>query len=210
MSRRRCGEACSSLRPKRVGVCGSSSEKMSSLFETDNEGDGGDDRGNGITQRNGVTETNGRFAGCREATRVGLLRRLTRRTSSPFVFVPSFLRVIPLPPCPQFTGAHMERWVLRLAAACLGVLISNSGGAQTAPSVQERLGYPAGARLLVIHADDLGMAHSVNRATFEALEKKWITSSSILVPCPWFPEVVRFAAEHPDADLGIHLAVNSE
>jgi predicted glycoside hydrolase/deacetylase ChbG (UPF0249 family) len=100
--------------------------------------------------------------------------------------------------------------MLRLAAACLCVLLSNSGGAQTAPSVQERLGYPAGARLLVIHADDLGMAHSVNRATFEALEKKWITSSSILVPCPWFPEVVRFAAEHPDADLGVHLAVNSE
>src|SRR5690242_1101406 len=78
------------------------------------------------------------------------------------------------------------------------------------PSVQERLGYPANARLLVLHADDLGMAHSVNRATFEALEKGWITSSSILVPCPWFPEVVRFAREHPDADLGIHLAVNSE
>jgi predicted glycoside hydrolase/deacetylase ChbG (UPF0249 family) len=78
------------------------------------------------------------------------------------------------------------------------------------PSVQERLGHPASARLLVIHADDLGMSHSVNRATFEALEKGWITSSSILVPCPWFPEVVRFARAHPQADLGIHLALNSE
>jgi predicted glycoside hydrolase/deacetylase ChbG (UPF0249 family) len=54
------------------------------------------------------------------------------------------------------------------------------------------------------------MSHSVNRATLEALERKWITSSSILVPCPWFPEVARWAREHPDADLGIHLAVNSE
>src|SRR5205807_548173 len=95
--------------------------------------------------------------------------------------------------------------------ACLGLLLARSGDAQPGgPTIQERLGYPANARLLVIHADDLGMSHSVNRATFEALEKGWITSSSILVPCPWFPEVARFAREHPDADLGIHLALNSE
>ena len=77
-------------------------------------------------------------------------------------------------------------------------------------TVQERLGYPASARLLVIHADDLGMTHSVNRAIFEAFENHWITSASILVPCPWFPEVATWAKTHPDADLGIHLDLNSE
>jgi predicted glycoside hydrolase/deacetylase ChbG (UPF0249 family) len=54
------------------------------------------------------------------------------------------------------------------------------------------------------------MNHSVNRATFEALDKGWVTSASILVPCAWFPEVARWAKQHRNADLGIHLALTSE
>ena len=79
-----------------------------------------------------------------------------------------------------------------------------------ANALAQRLGYPADSRLLIIHADDFGMMHTVDVATEEAFEKHWITSASILVPCPWFPEVAQWAKAHPDADLGIHLALNAD
>jgi predicted glycoside hydrolase/deacetylase ChbG (UPF0249 family) len=96
-----------------------------------------------------------------------------------------------------------------LSALILFAVTASFAEAQT-KSVQERLGYPANARLLVIHADDFGMNHSVNRATSEALVNHWITSASILVPCPWFLEAADFAKAHQDLDLGIHQALNSE
>ena len=99
-------------------------------------------------------------------------------------------------------------WRMRMASGVVLALAASSGA--PAETVQERLGHPASARLLIVHADDLGMSRSVNRATFEALEKGWITSASVLVPCPWFPDVARWAQAHPEADLGIHLALNSE
>lgn len=99
-----------------------------------------------------------------------------------------------------------------LAAAVLaaGAVASAAAPEQPARTVQERLGHPRSARLLIIHADDLGMAHAVNRASFEALTRGWITSASVLVPSPWFPEVARFARENPGVDLGVHLALTSE
>ena len=81
---------------------------------------------------------------------------------------------------------------------------------QSTKTIAERLGYPADSRLLIIHADDFGMMHTVNTAIEEAFENHWITSASILVPCPWFPEVAQWAKTHPDADLGIHLALNAD
>jgi predicted glycoside hydrolase/deacetylase ChbG (UPF0249 family) len=77
-------------------------------------------------------------------------------------------------------------------------------------TIAERLGYPAGAKLLILHGDDLGVAHSVDAASFDALDKGAISSASIMMPTPWMTEVAAYAKAHPNADLGLHLTLTSE
>lgn len=69
----------------------------------------------------------------------------------------------------------------------ISLIVSHSLFAQGKKTLAEQLGYAKDARLLIIHADDLGVAHSENSASIAALEKGAINSASIMVPCPWFP-----------------------
>lgn len=79
------------------------------------------------------------------------------------------------------------------------------------PSLAERLGFAAGERVLVLHADDVGMCHAANEGAFEAMERGAVTCGSLMVPCPWFPAAAERARANPGAyDLGVHLTLNAE
>lgn len=78
------------------------------------------------------------------------------------------------------------------------------------PNLAQRLDYPKDAKLLIIHADDLGVSHSENAATIAAFDKGMVNSGSIMVPCPWFPEIAKYSKANPTVDLGLHLTLTAE
>ena len=79
---------------------------------------------------------------------------------------------------------------MRLSKIAIILLVLSSVATfSQSPTIAERLGYPRDSKLLIVHADDLAVAHSEDIASFDALDKRAATSASIMVPCPWLTEV---------------------
>ena len=92
----------------------------------------------------------------------------------------------------------------------LPVILLSLINAKAQKTLQERLGYSKDSKLLILHADDLGMSHSENAATIYAMEHGSVNSAAIMVPTPWFSEIAAYARAYPMADLGLHLTLTSE
>jgi predicted glycoside hydrolase/deacetylase ChbG (UPF0249 family) len=96
-----------------------------------------------------------------------------------------------------------------MIALPLIIAAADSTGAE-ATSLAERLGYRPTDKILIVNGDDAGMCHAANLATIESLEKGRMRSATLMVPCPWFPEIAAYAKSHPEKDFGVHLCHTSE
>ena len=76
--------------------------------------------------------------------------------------------------------------------------------------VLRHLGFAATDRVVVIHADDLGMCQATLPAFVELLEAGLVSSGSVMVPSPWFPHATALLRARPTADVGLHVTLTSE
>jgi len=74
----------------------------------------------------------------------------------------------------------------------------------------ERLGFPKNARVIILHMDDAGMSLSSNHGIEKVFEKGVANSTSVMMPCPWVPQIVDYIESHPGTDAGLHLTLNAE
>lgn len=88
--------------------------------------------------------------------------------------------------------------------------IAFASNAQQTKTFAERLGFPKGAKVLILHVDDAGMSHESDMGVEMALSQGVSTSTSVMMPCPWVPEIVKFIKDHPTTDAGLHLTLTSE
>lgn len=76
--------------------------------------------------------------------------------------------------------------------------------------VLRELGFAQNDRVVILHADDVGMCQSSVTAFADLVEFGLISSGAVMVPCPWFPSVAAYCRETPGVDLGVHLTLTSE
>ena len=74
----------------------------------------------------------------------------------------------------------------------------------------ERLGWKRGDRVVIVHVDDAGMSHDSDVGVERSLDAGLATSFSVMMPCPWVPEIVHYIQAQPTLDAGLHLTLTSE
>src|SRR5262245_41714056 len=102
------------------------------------------------------------------------------------------------------------RIIKTLVFSLLTLTMGEAAFTQIDSTYAERLGFPKGAKVVIMHVDDAGMSVYPNNGASDALTKGVATSTSVMMPCPWVPGFIHFLKQHPEVDAGLHLTLTSE
>ena len=83
-------------------------------------------------------------------------------------------------------------------------------GTTQAQTYASKMGWKPTDRVIILHVDDVGMSFESNEGAIQAIEKGVASSWSIMMPCPWVPQVFHYLQKHPQTDAGLHLTLTSE
>jgi len=74
----------------------------------------------------------------------------------------------------------------------------------------DKLGFPQGKKVLLLHMDDAGMCPEANSAVESYIENGHLLSAAVMMPCVNAKSMIEWANGHPAADIGVHLTLTSE
>lgn len=103
-----------------------------------------------------------------------------------------------------------QKTLFRITMLLLSVFSLNYAQAQEKMTNAEKLGYPKGKKILLLHCDDAGMCEEANIAVQSYVLKGDVLSAAVMMPCPYAADMVEWAKKHPTADIGVHLTLTSE
>jgi predicted glycoside hydrolase/deacetylase ChbG (UPF0249 family) len=99
---------------------------------------------------------------------------------------------------------------MRTCIFFLFVFLLTSQVSAQSETYADKLGFPKGAKVLILHVDDVGMSWDSNQGAIQAMEKGVANSVSVMMPCSWVPGFLHYLKVHPQVDAGLHLTLTSE
>lgn len=94
--------------------------------------------------------------------------------------------------------------------AMLVVLLSIPNILNAQKTWADKLGFPKGKKVLLLHMDDAGMCPEANAAVESYIENGYLRSAAVMMPCVNAVSMIEWANLHPSADIGVHLTLTSE
>ena len=73
-----------------------------------------------------------------------------------------------------------------------------------------KLGFSDRDRVVILHADDIGMCQASVQAFADLWDFGTVSSGAVMMPCSWAPAAAEMCRNNPGIDMGVHATLTSE